>query len=608
MSDFNCVIMKRFHFIVALAIVVGLWGCTKDTEEVYDDISVAQAEVAIGLPIEISRTAMSDEGKASWVVGDTFTLWAKNKTGGLQINGANFTMYYYWHTFASAVFTSNTNLLTEGKYTYYAVSPAPLSTNDLEASYIIPAEQQGKELNGAYDIMVATPVEAESLSAEKVNNLALDFNHKTHLFKLTIPQNGNPLNDPISKIVFTFPTPVVGAITVDAKEPSASPTISNGSNQLVVNVPEGLNDGEHAWGRIVEKNISGNVMYYAVSVTGERTTTRTFNLSKMCEGGHITPLSLRIPDPIPPTVLRFKVGKNNLGEAIQKVTIYDHNNNLLQSFSTNANNVYDLVQHGIYEDGKFQTYAGKTFTVRYESQNAIVESKVAIPSVIAKNDVNNIAIEVPYLLFEDFSQSKTSVHDDNYNGSGDSDRNLTGYSLNNYMTILGWNAARYNLNAGKGIRINVRYQSGSWVPERASGRLDTPALSALKPGATVKLTVSFDTAFYIPSGYNYDDSSSNDKAYFTLGTHTNQNAAINSVLQGDINGVCSVVHTSNTFASTLSSNSFGVEMPTYSVTIPTATASTRIVWFACTHRNSSHIAANCCYYMYLDNIKVSIAQ
>ncbi|MBR2442996.1 MAG: hypothetical protein IKB19_01650, partial [Rikenellaceae bacterium] len=233
----------------------------------------------------------------------------------------------------------------------------------------------------------------------------------------------------------------------------------------------------------------------------------------------------------------------------------------------------------------------------------------AMPSTITKYEVNNIAtVDVPYLLFEDFSQSKTSVHDDNYNGSGDSDRNLTGYSLNNYMTILGWNAARYNLNAGNGIRINVRYQSGGWVPERASGRLDTPALSALKPGATVKLNVSFDTAFYIPSGYNYDDSSSNDKAYFILGTHTSQSASIDSVLQGDIDGTCTVIHTSNTFASTLSSNSFGAQMPTRSVTIPAATASTRIVWFACTHRNDSHIAANCCYYMYIDNIKVSIAQ
>ena len=599
--------MKKFYFVAALAILATLYGCTKAEEE--SCAVVAKSELSIGLPIGINRTAMNDEGEASWVEGDTFLLWAENATGGFNMNGAEFQMMYYWHSTQSAVFTSTTNKLVEGDYTYYAVSPKPESVSNRIVTYTLPVEQQGNTVNGAYDFMVATPTTTAALSTEKINDLSLDFSHKTHLLKLVIPKNGNPLADPVSRVVFTFPNVITGKISIDATKIDANPTINSGSKQLIVNIPEGFEEGEIAWARILPANISGNVSYYAVSTKGERTFERTFRMSKECLAGHITPLSLTIPEPIPPTVLRFSVGKNNLGEAVQKITILDYNRSVLKTFTPNSENIYDIEQYGLYEDGIFSSYAGKTFTMQFESQHAIVEQRINIPSEIAKYEVNALpTVDVPYLLFEDFSQSKTSVHDDNYTGSGDSDRNLTGYSLDSYMTISGWNAARYNLNAGNSIRINVRYQSGAWVPERASGRLDTPALSALKPGATVKLNVSFDTAFYIPSGFNYDDSSSNDKAYFILGTHTSQSAAIDSVLQGDINGACSVIHTSNTFASTLSSNSFGAQMPTRSVTIPAATASTRIVWFACTHRNDSRIAANCCYYMYIDNIKVSIAQ
>ena len=599
--------MKKFYFVAALAILATLYGCTKAEEE--SCAVVAKSELSIGLPIGINRTAMNDEGEASGVEGDTFLLWAENATGGFNMNGAEFQMMYYWHSTQSAVFTSTTNKLVEGDYTYYAVSPKPESVSNRIVTYTLPVEQQGNTVNGAYDFMVATPTTTAALSTEKINDLSLDFSHKTHLLKLVIPKNGNPLADPVSRVVFTFPNVITGKISIDATKIDANPTINSGSKQLIVNIPEGFEEGEIAWARILPANISGNVSYYAVSTKGERTFERTFRMSKECLAGHITPLSLTIPEPIPPTVLRFSVGKNNLGEAVQKITILDYNRSVLKTFTPNSENIYDIEQYGLYEDGIFSSYAGKTFTMQFESQHAIVEQRINIPSEIAKYEVNALpTVDVPYLLFEDFSQSKTSVHDDNYTGSGDSDRNLTGYSLDSYMTISGWNAARYNLNAGNSIRINVRYQSGAWVPERASGRLDTPALSALKPGATVKLNVSFDTAFYIPSGFNYDDSSSNDKAYFILGTHTSQSAAIDSVLQGDINGACSVIHTSNTFASTLSSNSFGAQMPTRSVTIPAATASTRIVWFACTHRNDSRIAANCCYYMYIDNIKVSIAQ
>ena len=112
--------MKKFHFVAALAILATLFGCSKAIDEGVV-VEGAKAELSIGLPIGISRTAMDDEGKASWVEGDTFSLWAENRTGGFNLNGSDFTMMYYWHSSQSAVFTSFSNTLAEGDYTYYAV-------------------------------------------------------------------------------------------------------------------------------------------------------------------------------------------------------------------------------------------------------------------------------------------------------------------------------------------------------------------------------------------------------------------------------------------------------------------------------------------------------
>ena len=611
MSDLIGLIMRKIYFVAALAALSLLCGCSQNIEGVDSETVAAKSELSIGLPIGISRTAMSDEGKASWVEGDTFALWAENRTGGFNINGADFTMMYYWHSFQSAVFTSYANTLAEGDYTYYAVSPKPVSINNRKATFVLPAEQQGDAVNGAHDFMVATPVTAKALSNERVNNLALEFNHKTHLLKLVIPQNGNPLSDPIKKVVFTFPTTVTGNITIDATTPTAVPTIANGSKQLIVNIPQGFDEGETAWARIAEGNLSGAVTYYAVSTIGERTNNRTFNLSKMCEGGHITPLSLTIPQPIPPTVLRFKVGKNYLGESVQKVSIYDYNGALVQSFAANSSNTYDIVQHGIYEEGKFQTYTGQTFTVRFESQSAIVERKVTIPSTIAKNEVNTLAtIDVPYLFYEDFAGVSDFAKDDERVES------LMSADGTLFSTaVSGWNGAHIRGVKGKSVRVNVRHQS-TLGATRTNGRLDSPAMKGLKSGANVKLKVEFDMGAYANSGYG----SKND-IFCMAGTHTSSegstlNGKVTTTVAGteinDYNRIPGMFGshclTTGYLGNNYNNDSFGSTFPTHSFTASGCTSATRLCWIPCCVQETWFTAGNAHYYIYIDNIRVSIAQ
>ena len=612
MRSFNWNTMKKLYFVAVLATLALLGGCSKAIDG-ESSVVVAKSELSVGLPIEISRTAMSSEGKTSWVEGDTFLLWAQNRTGGFAISAAEFQMMYFWHSAQSAVFTGSTNTLVEGNYTYYAVSPKPESINNRKVTYTLPAQQQGNVVDCTHDFLVATPVTAEALSTTKINDLALEFNHQTHLLKMTIPKGGNPLNNPIKQVVFTFPVAVTGNITIDATAPTALPTINSGSKQLIVDIPEGFDEEQSAWGRIIPGNISGNVSYYAVSTIGERTTDRVFKLSKECVGGHITPLSLTIPSPIPPTTLRIKVGKNNLGEAVQKISIYDHSGKVLKNFTPNTDNIYDLEQYGIYEDGLFQTYTGKTFTVRFESAHAIVEKKITIPSTITKYEVNTVAtIDVPYLFYEDFSSIHTSFEKDD--ARVDNLMSADGMLLNNYMSVSGWNGAHIKGVAGKCVRVNVRHQSFAGAT-RSNGRLDSPAMKALKSGANVTLKVEFDMGAYANSGYG-----KNNDIFCTAGVHTSSESnALNGIVTTTVAGTdindysrvpkmfSSVCLTTGYLGNNYNNDSFGSTFPTYSFTASGCSSATRFGWVPCCIQQNWG-SGNAHYYIYIDNIRVSIAQ
>ena len=604
--------MKKFHFVAVFVTLMALVGCAKSADE-GSSVEVAKSELSIGLPINLSRTAIDENGRASWTEGDTFSLWAENRTGGYSLNGANFMMMYYWHSLQSAVFTSQANAINEGEYTYYAVAPTPESHANNIANFTIPAVQQGDSFNGAYDVMVATPCQGEAILADKVNELALDFHHKMHTLKLTIPQGKNPFSEAISQVVFTFPTKVVGSASVSISDPETAATVNPTGNTLTINTPSGFNEGGTAWGVILPVAISGEVSYYAVSASGQLTLNRTFSLNKECKEGHITPLQLTIPDPIPPTILRFAIGKNNLGEAVQSITLLDSNGVAVKSFAGNSSNVYDWTEYSLYEDGTLKNYVGKTFTVRFESAHAIVEKKVQIPSSLNKQGVNTINLDVPYLFYEDFTNIHTSFEKDDERVANL--MSAEGMLLNNYMYVSGWNGAHIKGVAGQSVRVNVRHQSTMGVT-RSNGRLDSPSMKNLKSGASVKLKVEFDMGAYVNSGY-----SSKNGVFCIAGIHSNDESnALGGVVStsvlsnvsgdasrvsGEFSSVC--LQTSNLSAS-YNNDSFNSSFPTYSFTANNCSSATRLCWIPCCEQSTYITSNNAHYYLYIDNVRVSIAQ
>ena len=606
--------MKKFYLVSTLIFAIAVVGCSKQ-ENNNGAVDVENTTLSVGLPSEISRTAVDDAGSARWVAGDTFALWAENRTGMMKAEAVEFLMYYYWHSYQYAVFTAKSfPTLEEGEYTYYATAPTPNSTANWVANYTIPTEQAADAFNGKLDIMVATPLVAEAITPDNtVNTLDMDFAHKTHLLKVNIAEN--ELGTPISTLRFTFPTGVTGTMSLDVKDATAAPTLSDASTALNLNLSNAIDVGNGtAWGTIFPANVEGDVKVTAVGTDGRLSKEKTINIAKNYEEGHITPLSFSVPV-IRPT-LRFSIGTNYLGEPIEKLKITDHQGGSAE-WDVNEHNRYDYSIDGDFTESVFDHYEGQTFTATFESKNAIVSTTFVMPSDLTWG-LNVIpAIDVPYLLFEDFSCIHTAGESYGDNGQASDERKQPGVSLDSYMSHTGWNAARFLLGVGTCPRINVRSQMVKIVMSFASkhhGRLDTPPLTGLKAGAKVNLCVQFDAG-----GYEYEGASGEIMS-ISLASHTNLSNPIDGIPTGTESFSLSpfgpveysttlsdfgTTHYVASMSSLYGNNSFGSTFPTHTATVSAATNSTRLVFYPTTSVEMSSID-NSESAIYIDNIKVSI--
>jgi hypothetical protein len=141
-------------------------------------------------------------------------------------------------------------------------------------------------------------------------------------------------------------------------------------------------------------------------------------------------------------------------------------------------------------------------------------------------------------------------------------------------------------------------------------------MSNLKSGANVKLKVTFDMGAYVNSDY-----SSNNEIFCIAGIHnSSMGSALNGVVSttffsaaGDdkdrVKSVFSYVsYTSEYLAAGYNADSFGSTFPTHSFTQSGCTSSTRICWVPCCVQSHWSTSLNAHYYLYIDNIRVSIAQ
>jgi hypothetical protein len=245
------------------------------------------------------------------------------------------------------------------------------------------------------------------------------------------------------------------------------------------------------------------------------------------------------------------------------------------------------------------TMSGATLPLNYESEHCLFDDPVVLPSAMQGGVANRVNKVVPYLLEEDFSRITTSFEDGtNHSGSDAEEKkaiSLAQYGLND------WYGARVGGAAGQNIRIASRMEMGMWITNKNTGRVDTPVLSKLKPSASVSIKVEYDYA-----GDRYEGVDVGGDSGFPV---YSAGTSISVVTAGDdeidnvvVGGVAIAIDGPNA-----NGTYYGVT-PHHNVYTATGCSNTtRVSWYVTNNRPSA-FAGNGMYWLYIDNVKVQIAQ
>lgn len=614
---FLSVYMKYYvkHLFAAFAIVVALSGVACSDADVKEypnpETSDELIEVRVATTTDNTRTQLMEDGFSTrWSNDDQIALWAESGDE-FTLKAQAFKLFHYGMEYPSAYFTSLVSAMPSGSYTYYGCYPNPESVEGSVANFTIPAVQSGENSLDAA-IMVANPIVGGSLTDKEAGELQMSFKHKLHILKITIPEQKNLMGEGIDRLEITFPVPVVGGVSLDVKNPDADVVVTNGSNVLVIDPEELIQEGDTLYAVIAPVDTMGEVISFR-GYTAEQETELIYTSGKIFEAEHLTPIKLTIPELRKITYVTFTIAENNLGETPNSFTVRAPSGvtfpdgSSAQAFAVNDSNSYTFV----YE-GECIELSGTTFTVEYDSPNAKVSGTTKV--AISPYRKNYVSLTVPYLFSENFDYilAESEYYGNNDYNSG-SERNQDGRSLDGAMPTNGWNAARYWLKPGA-CRINARYQVAVFAFTSSHyGRLDTPCLTNLKSGANVKLKVWFDAGNYTHSSSN-SDAKSGTYAFISLATHTNSSNPINGVgigsaQSGAVTDFGTTYYTSGAMGNDFGDNAFsGTTFPTHQADVASATSQTRLCFYPTTTFSTMGVGANAEFHVYIDNIRVSIAQ
>ncbi len=603
--------MKRWTTLLLLPLLA---ACSK-APEVATDPAAQTIEVAIGSGPRLdittqsaTRTTLDEEGtQVKWQTGDQLALWAVNSASQRVIEAATFSLYHYNASYNSASFRGSIPALAEDTYSYYAVSPVPAATDGLQASYDIPAVQDGT-FHGEWDVMVAKPVTGEALrehDRKDANGISdnsdivnLQFAHKIHVLKITLPKND--LGEPITEIELTFPTAVTGRLTVDASNPEADATLSGGSKTLTLRFAEPKDAGDVVYAMIAPVTLDEgqqiSILAIGESCESESRTFAPASADRTFAAGHTTPINYNVPGLGRMfTRLNFRLdeaGANTLGEEIDSFTVTApegwvfEDGTRSRTFQVSGTGDY-LVR---FRDYPNQTAETSGFQVTYDSEHALLTETFTLPAVTPETLNQVAAFRVPYLFEEDFSGVNGAGHDDDkYTG------NASGYDLQD-MNLPGWSGQRVGSNAeARAVRVHSRHEGAWGINAYYNGRITSAPLSNLKSSTQpVSVKITFRTGGS-HAGTAYGSN------FCQFGTTTNTGNMLYSdtdmTAVGDrltIPGECSYTN-----------------IPHAIETLPAfpATKETRLSWKVTNDDSKSPFGGSyTSYYVYLDDIRVSIAQ
>ena len=439
-----------------------------------NDISIEDAS---------TKTYLMDNGlSVGWSESDRIAVWAK-KSGASSYAFENqaFSIFYLGNEATSARFTADVATLDEStQYQYFATYPQPASVSGNTAVFSLPATQNGA-YEGACDVLTAEPVTGAAITASHTESqdVNLRMKHRMHLLKFYF--DGTGMGEPVERIEATFPSAVCGDVTVDFTDCSAVPSVS-GSSTLSLDLAAPLEAGQYAYAFIcpVALTSAQTISFTVYSATKKATFTRS---GKSFSQGCFTKVRLDLSNSQTATTIRLKIGTNHLGEVPYKTTVTSESG---LAFPGGGSSI--VSEGSIDSGGKIDinfwsdcsSFSNTKLALTFESEDATVTTEVALGTVV-QQAVNEVNLDIPYLMSQDFSG--LSSYEDHV---------TVGEKMLDDYGLTGWSECRSDGGSGTAVDM-MPFMSLNWpIAKFHQSRLDSPVLSALKSGKTVKIVVSFN--------------------------------------------------------------------------------------------------------------------
>ncbi len=544
-----------------------------------------------------SRAALGDDMRTVlWTDVDNVALWAANASGGGDIAGEIF-RYYTQSAENAARFTGNMKVAAD-EYECVAVYPVPSRVEGRRVTYTLPAVQDGV-YRSELDVMSSDPSSGKLVEVSGSEGVRLTMHHRCHALRIRVPEGKNRWGKPVTRLLVEFPREVAGDMSFDlpAAGSAGDITLTDGKRAIDLDLSAApldasANDApQYVWVFIAAGPIEGEISFTPLFEDGYCAETLSASVDREFAAGRVTPINLAISGTEQPvTWFDFAVDHTQLGEPVNLLTVTAPENARFRGDMRSATvraSADGKFSVGYYAKFYPDAFAGARVDLSYDSTHAVVAGAATLPAAPVVDGRNALAVKAPYLFFEDFGGVNGNENNVEAGGASiSSSNNSVGLAFMGLSDE--WSGQRIGSESGVAIKISSVKGVRQW-----RGRVTAPCVPHLKDGAEVHLTVRFDISGYQRNGHKctctlgFSDDDQNQKWKYDDGL-----TSTIATFEPPTDGGYDAINRSCSFDTKNGKKANG---------------SSRLSWLI-NYGSGGGAFDYQTYYLFIDNIRVSIAQ